>query len=106
MLTSRQPLLKPNQRPGVAGEAGQHEGRAAQHGGGGHHEARAESVGQSAGDLHAYERAEAEEHQQASQRRVADAHPFLDGGDLHQPHAHQGAVEDEVDEGRHPGGSQ
>jgi len=48
----------------------------------------------------------AEEHQQASQRRVADAHAFLDGGDLHQPHAHQGAVKDAVDEGRHAGDSQ
>ena len=94
------------QRPGIAGKAGQHEGGAAQHAGGGDHDARAEPVGQSAGDLHADEGAEAQQHQQASQRRVADSHAFLDGGDLHQPHAHQGAVEDEVDEGRHPGGSE
>ncbi len=37
---------------------------------------------------------------------MADAHAFLDGGDLHQPHAHQGAVKDAVDEGRHAGDSQ
>ncbi len=94
------------QRLRIAGKAGQHEGRTAQHAGGGNHDARAEAVDQPAGDLHADEGADAQQHQQASQRRVADSGALLDDGDLHQPHAHQGAVKDEVNKGRHTGGSE
>lgn len=92
------------QLPRVFREARQREGHGAEHCGGRNHDPRAESVGEAACDLHAEEGAEPEQHQQAAERRVTDVHALFDGGNLHQPHAHQGAVEDEVDEGRDAGG--
>jgi hypothetical protein len=61
-----------------------------------------EAVGQTTGPLHTGEDPEAQQHQEAPPRRMADAHALLDGGDVHHPGAHQGAAEDE---GRHTGGS-
>jgi hypothetical protein len=112
MLTSSRPLQKPktSRAPasiqgsrGRPGQAGQHYGRAGQNADDGEHDARPEAVGRTTGPLHTGEGPEAQLHQAAPQRRMADAHALLDGRDVHHPGAHQGAAEDE---GRHTGGSE
>ncbi len=92
--------------PGLLGQSGQYQGRAAQHTGQGDDGARAEPVGQAAAQLHATEGPHPQQHEESSEGRVAHTHASLNGWDLHDPHAQQRAVEDEVDERHSTGDAQ